>query len=162
MGVAVSGGSDSLALLHYASDWAKRSNRELAVFSVDHQLRAEAANECAFVAEIATELGWPHRTLIWERSHGAQSQSRARAARHGLLAEAVREIGGALYLTGHTADDQVETFLLRARAGSGPIGLAAARWRAPCPVWPAGRRVSVGRPLLSQKRSELQATLIKS
>ena len=113
IGIAVSGGSDSLALLVLAHDWAARAGRDLMAFTVDHRLRPEAADEARHVAGICAHLGIGHQTLTWETP--VSKQALARRARHGLMAAALRARGGARLLLGHTSDDQCETFLMRAR-----------------------------------------------
>ena len=157
VGVAVSGGSDSLALLVLAHDWAKQAGRELVAFTVDHRLRPEAADEARHVADICAQLSIPHETLVWETP--VSKQALARRARHGLMAEALRARGGERLLLGHTSDDQCETFLMRARQGSTWYGLAGMQPLALSPVWPEGEGVMVARPILSRARAELQAML---
>lgn len=158
IGLAVSGGSDSLALMHLASGWARLRGAKLLVLTVDHGLRAEAAQEAAFVAAAARGLNLEHQTLRW--TSPVPRQSAARRARHALLASALRRAGGRLLLTGHTADDQAETFLMRARQGSGWYGLAAMRDWSMSPVWPEGAGVWIGRPLLTVRRAALRQMLI--
>jgi tRNA(Ile)-lysidine synthase len=127
--LAVSGGPDSMALMHLARRWSVLKRRDLAslaVVTVDHGLRAESAREAAFVAEQTRGLGLRHDTLKWVGAKpDAGIQAAARRARYDLLAEhcASRSIG--CVATAHTADDQAETFLMRLRRGSGVDGLAA-------------------------------------
>lgn len=157
IGLAVSGGSDSLALMHLAARWAATSRQSLLVLTVDHGLRPEAAAEADAVARAAKRLGLSHRTLRW--TSPVARQSAARRARHALLAGAVREAGGRLLLTGHTADDQAETVLMRARQGSGWYGLAGMRRLALSPVWPEGEGVWLFRPLIGETRAGLRGLL---
>ena len=157
IGLAVSGGSDSLALLHLAHQWARPRGAKLLVLTVDHRLRPAAAAEAAEVARLAGELGLAHQTLAWDAPVGRQSA--ARRARHALLAGALRAAGGHLLLTGHTADDQAETVLMRARQGSGWYGLAGMRALSLSPVWPEGEGVWIARPLLGETREGLRTWL---
>ena len=157
IGLAVSGGSDSLALLHLAHQWARPRGAKLLVLTVDHRLRPAAAAEAAEVARLAGELGLAHQTLAWDAPVGRQSA--ARRARHALLAGALRAAGGHLLLTGHTADDQAETVLMRARQGSGWYGLAGMRALSLSPVWPEGEGVWIARPLLGETREDLRTWL---
>jgi tRNA(Ile)-lysidine synthase len=157
VGVAVSGGSDSLALLVLAHDWAARAGRDLVAFTVDHRLRPEAADEARHVASICAHLGIGHQTLTWDTP--VAKQALARRARHALMALALKAAGGTHLLLGHTADDQCETFLMRARQGSTWFGLAGMQSLALSPVWPEGQGVKVARPILSRSREELQALL---
>jgi tRNA(Ile)-lysidine synthase len=90
---------------------------------VDHGLRPEAANEARFVAEMLPP-GWvsaPDAALADAPTRPGKGPP---MARHDLLAAAAREAGSVVILTAHTQDDQAETFLIRARAGSGWYGLA--------------------------------------
>jgi tRNA(Ile)-lysidine synthase len=154
VGLAVSGGSDSLALLHLARRWAAGRGQSLRVLTVDHRLRPEAAVEAQRVAALCQALGLAHQTLAWEAP--VARQSAARRARHALLASALRAEGGQLLLTGHTATDQAETVLMRARQGSGWYGLAGMRRLSLSPVWPEGEGIWIARPLLGETRDTLR------
>jgi tRNA(Ile)-lysidine synthase len=145
--VAVSGGPDSLALLWLA---AHALPGRMTALTVDHGLRAEAAQEARLAARCAAELGVPHRLLRLEAPPGpANLQADARAARYAAMAGACRALGIATLLTAHHADDQAETLLLRLARGSGLGGLAGVRARATI----AG--VEVRRPLLDWGRADL-------
>lgn len=146
-----------MALLALAAEWAKTASRDLLVLTVDHGLRTEAAEEAAFVAKESQALGLAHRTIEWRAP--AAAQAKARRARHALLADAARSAGGGLIMTGHTADDDAETFLMRARHGSGWRGLAGMGRVSTSPVWPAGRNILIARPLLGLSRPQLRAAL---
>jgi tRNA(Ile)-lysidine synthase len=149
IGLAVSGGGDSMALLHLAHDWAP-AGVALAVATVDHGLRPAAAAEAEMVARTATALGLPHATLRWRGWDGAGNlQDAARTARRGLLKEWAGEARLDAILTGHTMDDQAETVVMRLARGSGVDGLAGiAPRRDGAPAW--------GRPLLGVRRAEIQ------
>ena len=153
----MSGGSDSLALLHLSHDWAQARGRDLIAFTFDHRLRDASAGEAARVGEICRALGIRHETLQWDAP--VSRQSAARRARHAALACALKAQGGAVLLTGHTADDQAETFLMRARQGSTWYGLAGMQVLSPSPVWPEGNGVRIARPLLTARRSDLRHML---
>jgi tRNA(Ile)-lysidine synthase len=157
VGVAVSGGSDSLALLYLAQEWARSRQRSLVAFTFDHRLREASAGEAAEVARISRALGVEHRTLVWDEP--VSRQSAARRARHAALAQALTAAGGAILLTGHTADDQAETFLMRARQGSTWYGLAGMQPVSLSPVWPEGAGVRIARPLLAARRPDLRSLL---
>ena len=156
--VAVSGGGDSMALLLLAAGWARGRGRQLIALTVDHGLRPEATDEARFVAEVAARLGVAHRTLRWE--HPVPGQAKARNARHNLLAAAAREAASGLVLTAHTEDDQAETFLIRARAGSGWYGLAGIQPVALSPAEGQGPPVLLARPLLATPRAALRDMLV--
>ncbi|MCA8892222.1 MAG: tRNA lysidine(34) synthetase TilS [Hyphomonas sp.] len=155
--IAVSGGGDSLALLRIAADWANLRGRRLLALTVDHSLRPEAAEEARFVADVAARLGVPHRTLRWESPE--PGQAKARQARHDLLAAAAREAGSVILLTAHTEDDQAETFLIRARAGSRWYGLAGMQPLSLSPAGGTGVPVLIARPLLWASRARLRDIL---
>ena len=157
VGIAVSGGSDSLALLYLAHEWANLNQRDLIALTFDHRLRSASAGEAAQVAAISRDLGVDHDTLHWDQPVGRQSV--ARRARHAALAQAVKAEGGSLLLTGHTADDQAETFLMRARQGSTWYGLAGMQPVSLSPVWPEGEGVRIARPLLEERRTDLRSIL---
>jgi tRNA(Ile)-lysidine synthase len=126
LGLAVSGGSDSMALLHLARDWASGSGVALHVATVDHGLRAGSAAEAAQVAEHCRTLSLPHTTLHWQGwDHRGNLQDAARDARLTLLAAWAQRTGCDAVALGHTRDDQAETLLLRLARGSGVDGLAA-------------------------------------
>lgn len=155
IGVAVSGGSDSTALLALACDWARERGRTIIAATVDHGLRAEAVDEARAVAGLCARLGVAHETLTW-RPEGKISQADARQARHGLLAQWAKRGGIRTIALGHTADDRAETLLIRMRGGSGWYGLAGPMPLSGSPV-EAGLRIA--RPLLGAGRQELRNTL---
>jgi tRNA(Ile)-lysidine synthase len=161
IGIAVSGGSDSLALLMLAADWAEGRGKRIAAATVDHGLRPEAADEARGVAHICAELSISHSVLSWRRQPGggAVGQAEARRARHALLAGWADDHDIRTVALGHTRDDRVETFLMRARQGSGWRGLAGPMPAGPSPVWPEGRGLSLARPLLAFARTELREEL---
>ena len=123
LGIAVSGGGDSLALLHLLHKWGKRP---LFAVTVDHGLRPAAVSEAAEVAALCDTLGIPHSVLRWRDWDGQGNlQDAARRARQKLIAAWAERQGIAAVALGHTADDQAETFLMRLARGSGVDGLAA-------------------------------------
>jgi tRNA(Ile)-lysidine synthase len=126
---AVSGGPDSMALMHLLARWNPGSPRPpVTVVTIDHGLRPEAAEEAAFVAVEASALGWPHRTMIWTGEKPKTGlQEAAREARYRLLVQCAREEGASHLVTAHTQDDQAETVLMRMARGSGLTGLAGMR-----------------------------------
>ena len=121
--LAVSGGPDSTALLLLAARWTQRPTN-LAVATVDHDLRADSRAEAQAVAKLSARLGLPHRTLVWDHQGQRFTQARGRQARYDLLAECAHAIGADTIVTAHHADDQAETVLMRLTRGSGPAGLA--------------------------------------
>ena len=125
IGVAVSGGSDSLALLHLMQHWAQTAGVTLFAVTVDHGLRKAAAAEAETVAEICAGFGVEHTVLKWTGWDGKGNlQDQARQARYRLMADWGHARGIAAIALGHTLDDQAETFLLRLARGSGVDGLS--------------------------------------
>jgi tRNA(Ile)-lysidine synthase len=147
LGLAVSGGGDSLALLLLAH--AALPGR-VAVATVDHGLRAESAEEATGVAALCARLGVPHATLAVRLAAG-NLQAEARAARYAALGEWAAGEGLVALATAHHADDQAETLLARLNRASGVAGLAGVRARGPVP----GTRLPLLRPLLGWRRGEL-------
>jgi tRNA(Ile)-lysidine synthase len=149
LAVAVSGGADSLALLHALRTLAAPRGWRLEVVTVDHGLRPGSAADAAFVVDHAKALGLAaHLVTITaaelEEVRGAGPEGAARVARYRALAETAAAAGCRFVATGHTLDDQAETVLLQLLRGTGPDGLA-------------GMAVRDGwllRPLLAVRRSE--------
>ena len=149
LGLAVSGGGDSIALMHLAAGWARRDT--LHVATVDHGLRPQAAQEAREVARMARVLGLPHTTLHWGGWDGhGNLQDAARTARRDLLATWAQGKGLDAVLLGHTEDDQAETVLMRLARGSGVDGLAAMAPHSDA------HGVTWLRPLLGHTRAELR------
>ena len=147
IGVAVSGGPDSLALLLLAAA-ARPGVIEAA--TVDHGLRTGSAGEAGMVAHLCTELGVPHATLAVTVEPGASLQAQARMARYQALALWAKDRGLTAIATGHHLDDQAETLLMRVARGSGVGGLAGVQASRPLSI-----SVQLVRPLLGWRRSEL-------
>jgi len=128
LAVAVSGGSDSMALVMLLREWTAVRGIRLVAFTVDHALRAESAAEAVQVQQWLKARGLEHHILRWEHPPITQAlQQTARQARYALLAAACQVRGiGALALA-HQQEDQAETVLLRLAKGSGVDGLAAMR-----------------------------------
>lgn len=152
LALAVSGGGDSMAMMHLAA----ASGLRPWILTVDHGLRPEAAAEAARVAEVAASLGLPHQTLVWRGWQGRGNlQDMARKARRQLMADWARGQGLSAIALAHTGDDLAETFLMRLARGAGVDGLAAmaAHWAEAGVLWQ--------RPLLGVSRAELRAWLIQ-
>lgn len=147
LGLAVSGGPDSLALLLLAH--AALPGR-IAACSIDHGLRPEAAGEVALVERIAAERGIPFTPLAVRLAPG-NLQAQARAARYAALAAWAAGAGLGAVATAHHADDQAETLLMRLNRGSGLAGLAGVRPRARL----GGGDIPLLRPLLGWRKAEL-------
>ncbi len=125
IGVAVSGGGDSTALLLLLADWAAAGGPAVAAVTVDHGLRREAADEAQAAGKLAARLGVPHDILRWDEADGRGNlPDRARAARYRLIGGWAAARGIGTVALGHTRDDQAETVLMRLARGSGVDGLA--------------------------------------
>jgi len=151
--LAVSGGSDSMALLRLAGHWANRSAR-ISVLTVDHGLRPEAACEAGTVAAWCSLLGLEHHTLRWEGTKPTTGlQAKARTARYDLLCNWCKANQVKFLLTGHTMDDQAETVLMRQQRTDTAESLAG--------IWQTAdwNGVTLFRPLLGQSRADLRAYL---
>lgn len=127
IGIAVSGGGDSIALLVLTARWAHERGREISVATVDHGLRGDSAAEAADVAKLCAKLGVAHTILQAENlcDVGGNLSAAARSARFALLGELAKERSWSAVLLGHTMDDQAETVLMRLARGSGAEGLSA-------------------------------------
>jgi len=151
LGLAVSGGPDSLALLLLA---AVERPGKIEAASVDHGLREGSRSECEMVAELCGRLGVPHAilTVEWGETPASNLQALARVERYALLADWAKARGLAAIATAHHADDQAETLLMRLARGSGLSGLRGARDKRLL-----GEGVWLIRPLLGWRREELRA-----
>jgi len=158
--LAVSGGGDSIALMHLFLHWAEQRSSPLpAVLIVDHGLRDESPAEAGQVAAWARARGLDSHVLRWTgRKPASNIEERARSARYRLLAGWCAAHGVSSLFVGHTAEDQAETFLLRLARGSGVDGLSAMQPRAPLPV-PEFQQIQLFRPLLDVSRPDLRAYL---
>ena len=152
LGIAVSGGPDSLALLLLAA--AVRPG-EIEAATVDHGLRAGSREEAETVAGICERLGVPHAILAieWDLPPTSAIQEQARAVRYGALAQWAEEAQLAALVTAHHLDDQAETLMMRLNRGSGVRGLAGMRRRNGVP---GDKTLPLLRPLLGWRRSELE------
>lgn len=149
LGLAVSGGADSLAMLLLAH--AAIPGR-FAVATVNHGLRDEAAAECALVQQVCAARAIPCTVLAVAVSPG-NVQAEARVARYAALAQFAQDHALTALATAHQADDQIETVLMRLARGSGVAGLAGVRERGLVP----GSTLPLVRPMLGITRAECEA-----
>ncbi len=155
--VGVSGGSDSLALMHLLAGHARATRRQPPiVLTVDHGLRPGSAGDARKVLAWARALGLEAHRLAWRGEKPVRGiEAAAREARYRLMGTWARRHGIAALYVAHTEDDQAETFLLRLARGSGLDGLAAMRPLAPWPI--AGfEGLTIARPLLGIARQALR------
>ena len=151
IGIAVSGGGDSVALLCLL----QKTDHEIRVVTVDHGLRNESANEARDVAKLCKSFGVTHEILNWRGWDGQGNlQLAARNARRQLIADWAANTGVKTVALGHTLDDQAETFLMRLARGSGVDGLSG---MAPCVTYGG---VAWLRPLLKMYRANLRDFLV--
>jgi tRNA(Ile)-lysidine synthase len=157
--IALSGGPDSVALLHALRELQPRFGYRLAAAHLNHGMRgAESDRDEAFVRDLCATLG---AELIVEHardlnsSSGGNLEERAREARYEFLARAAKRIGASRIATAHHADDQAETVMLRLLRGTGVSGLAA------IPESSISTRdgTAIIRPMLSVWREEILAWL---
>ena len=127
-GIAVSGGSDSIALFHIITEWEAENKPEILVASVDHGLRSESKAEVEFVKKICEMKGVKHFSLKPTKNilkARGNLQDNARLARYQLLRNWAISNDLQCILVGHTLDDQEENLLIRFLRGSGVDGLAS-------------------------------------
>lgn len=154
--VALSGGPDSVALTYLLREIESRGELHVAgAAHLNHALRDAAGEDEAFCRELAETLSLPFRAETADVRALAQTlrislEDAGRKARYGFLHRAAGELGADVIATGHTRDDQAETFLLRLIRGAGPRGLAG--------IFPVSGRVV--RPLLEIRRDDLRAYLV--
>lgn len=130
LAVAVSGGSDSIALMRLLADWCRDRGGRLSALTVDHGLRPDSAAEAATVGAWAQAIGVDHVCLAWQGDKPVVGvQAAARQARYDLLTRWCREAGVLHLAVAHQADDQRETVAMRAarqtsEASGSLIGMA--------------------------------------
>lgn len=152
IGIAVSGGADSITLMLLLAEWAQEHDKSLYVYTVDHGLRAAAAAEVESVVQLAQKLGLNARPLLWSGPKPYSAiQAKARDARYSLIKQAMVQDDVHVLTTAHHLEDQAETVLMRLAHGSGLNGLSAMR---PIAVV-AG--VDIFRPFLSISKDVLSA-----
>jgi tRNA(Ile)-lysidine synthase len=147
--VAVSGGSDSTALLHVLARLAPEFGIFVSAHGVDHGLRAEAAQELDGVEALAERLSVPFTRSKVELQSSGNLQARARKARYLALNEARAEANATYVATAHHAEDRAETVLMRLLRGAGPRGLAVL----------AARSGSLLRPMIRARKAAVLAHL---
>lgn len=158
--VALSGGGDSVALLHLLASELGAGRVRAAI--VDHALREGSASDAERARGVAEALGVCAEVLTLEWAGGPnRAQEAARAARYRAICEYARAQELNAIAAAHTADDQAETVLMRAARGSTWRGLAGIAPFAFAPVWPQARGVALARPLLGTRRAALRGYLRK-
>jgi len=159
--VAVSGGPDSVALLHLLYNLRQALGISLVVAHLDHNLRGEESTRDALhVAEMASQLDLPFSiggrdVAAYRNSHSLSLEEAAREVRYDFLCEAAAESGAGVIATGHTRNDNTETILMHLIRGSGTLGLKGLQ---PKTCWKSGgKSCQIVRPLLEISRGEIEA-----
>jgi tRNA(Ile)-lysidine synthase len=156
--VAVSGGADSVCLLHILVNLKKELKLKLHIAHLDHQLRGKDAEaDAEYVSELAHKLGIPatiekRDVKGYKEEHRLSLEEAAREVRYRFLAEVANSVGAKRVAVGHTRDDHIETILMHLVRGSGTRGL---RGLQPATPWPTGK-LTVIRPLLELSHSETE------
>jgi tRNA(Ile)-lysidine synthase len=159
IGLAVSGGSDSVALAFLLTKGGKKKNAEkrFVILHVDHGLRKESKEEYRFVKNLAARLGIPfkgrHAKVIREK--GESLEMAARRVRLAFFEQQMRLLNLDAIATGHHMDDVAETFLMRIKRASGAEGLAGIKEKSQV------GSIRFVRPLLGCRNSELTKYLVK-
>ena len=158
--LAVSGGADSVCLLHVMLSLKEELGIKLHVAHLDHQLRGEESEaDAAYVAELAQSLDIPV-TLSeadvrgYQKKHRLSLEEAAREVRYNFLSETAAAVGADVVAVGHTLDDQVETIMLHIIRGSGIAGLVGLNAKSKRLL--SGNQVNIIRPLLEISREETQ------
>src|SRR5512139_39343 len=153
--VGISGGADSVALLHAL--WGLRGDFHLSLLAahLDHRLRPEGEKEAGFVRKLAGRLGVPFcggqaDVRSYQKEKGLTVQEAAREVRYSFLAEVAKKNRAAKIALGHTADDQAESLIMRILRGSGTRGLSG--------IPPVRNGVYI-RPLIGVWREEIESFL---
>ena len=163
--VAVSGGQDSVCLLHILHRLQSELGIKLHAAHLDHRLRGkESTGDAAYAAALAKQLGIPctvkkANVRAWQKAHGVSLEEAAREVRYDFLAETAVATGAAGAAVGHTLDDQVETILLHLVRGTGTRGL---RGLQPVTLRQSPtRELTIIRPLLGVRRDETNAYCVE-
>jgi len=163
--VGVSGGVDSVCLLHILARWRTEFDIRLHIAHLNHQLRGdESQADAKYVTSLASKLGIPvtigkHDVAAYRDKRNCSIEEAARELRYDFLARVATDVGADRVAVGHTRDDQVETILMHILRGAGTSGLRGLK---PCSSIPSesrqlsaiGYRILVIRPLLDVTREE--------
>ena len=160
--IGVSGGPDSVCLLHLLAELKERLNIRLHVAHLNHMLRGdESVADAEYVSSLAHRLQLPatieaRDVESYRTKHHLSLEEAAREVRYQFLAEVASSVGANRIAVGHTADDQLETILMHLVRGAGAYGLQGMR---PLTIWKSaqGLPLSLVRPLLEVTRKETEA-----
>jgi tRNA(Ile)-lysidine synthase len=159
--VAVSGGPDSVCMLHVLNNLKEVLDIQLHAAHLDHGLRGESAADAEYVASLASSLGIPvtvekRDVAEWQSKRKISLEEAAREVRYRFLDGAARQSGAKRVAVGHTRDDQAETTLMHILRGSGIQGLRGLRPAAHIPYGDKEDGIWVIRPLLEITRQETE------
>jgi len=158
--VAVSGGADSVCLIHILTSLRKEFKIKLHIAHLNHQLRdADSNADAEYVTELARKLGIPatiekRDVKSYQKEERLSLEEAAREVRYRFLARVARSIGAKRVAAGHTRDDHIETILMHLIRGSGTRGM---RGLQPSTLWQSGKdRLTIIRPLLEISHQETE------
>ncbi len=160
--LGVSGGADSVCLLHILAGLQEKLGITVRVAHLNHMLRgAESDGDARYVSRLAKKLGVAatiekRDVKAYQAEHRVSLEDAARQVRYRFFAEVAQEVGASRVAVGHTSDDQAETILMHLVRGAGPTGLLGMR---PLTIWtsPGLAGLTVIRPLLAVSREETRA-----
>ena len=160
--MGVSGGADSVCLLHILAGLQEKLGITVRVAHLNHMLRgAESDGDARYVSRLAKKLGVAatiekRDVKAYQAEHRVSLEDAARQVRYRFFAEVAEEVGASRVAVGHTSDDQAETILMHLVRGAGPTGLLGMR---PLTIWtsPGLAGLTVIRPLLAVSREETRA-----
>ncbi|UCH51429.1 MAG: tRNA lysidine(34) synthetase TilS [Chloroflexota bacterium] len=158
--VAVSGGADSVCLLHILMQRRVELAIELHVAHLNHQLRgAESDSDAKYVSDFANKLDIPAtierlNVTAYHDQKGGSLEEAAREVRYSFLAEVAKKVGATKVVTGHTRDDHIETILMHLLRGAGTAGLCGLQSHSILPCGEQSGQLELVRPLLDIARQE--------
>ena len=158
--VAVSGGADSVCLLHVLAELKKKLHINLHAAHLNHGLRGHEAQEDAdYVAGLARKLNIPvtiekRDVAVYRRQKRCSPEEAAREVRYQFLADVLKSTGAGAVAVGHTRDDHIETILLHLLRGTGTAGLRGLQFRSTIHTGEEGTTLTLVRPLLDISRRE--------
>ena len=154
--VAVSGGPDSLALMHLSNRYALNNNINLTVLSIDHGIRAESSKEIVWLKKVAkkNKINF-YSTKLKKKINSSNTLSKARTLRYEALSKYCNKKKIKFLLTAHHLDDEIENFLMRLIRGSGIKGLSSLKVKSRY----KNTKLILVRPLLEYSKKSLIAYL---
>ena len=163
VGIALSGGLDSSALLHLAHAWAQEKKVALHAFHVHHGLSPNADAWLAHCEQSCANMGiaFEARRVTLEKNAKTGTEEAARKSRYAALGQLCAAHGVRLLLTAHHQDDQAETVLLQLLRGSGTAGLSGMDGANSAPELLGNQDLVMARPLLPVSRKQLEAYVAK-